>query len=182
MDTAAHIEAILFYRGEPTSVSELAGFLSLDPSKIDDGLTILAERLSGRGIALVREGEMVTLATGAEASELIQKITKEELERDLTKAASETLAIVLYLGPVTRSRVDYIRGVNSAFIMRSLMVRGLIERVQNKKDARVFLYRPTLSLLTHLGVQNVSDLPDYDDTRKSIESFEKEEQNIHGEE
>ena len=67
------------------------------------------------------------------------------------------------------------RGVNSQFIIRNLLIRGLIDRVENPGDARIFLYKPTLALLSHLGVSKVKDLPEYDQVRKEIENFKKTE-------
>ena len=60
------------------------------------------------------------LGTSAEASTLIEKLTKEELNRDLGKASLETLSIIMYQGPIKRSQIDYIRGVNSTFILQKL--------------------------------------------------------------
>jgi segregation and condensation protein B len=91
--------------------------------------------------------------------------------KDLGKAGLETLSIVLYQGPLSRSEIDYIRGVNSQFIMRNLLIRGLVEKVDNPVDRRSFLYKPTLALLGYLGVSTVTDVPDYETVRKNILAF-----------
>jgi segregation and condensation protein B len=111
------------------------------------------------------------LGTSKELSPLIEKLTKDELTRDLGKAGLETLSIVLYQGPLARADIDYIRGVNSQFILRALLIRGLVERIDNPKDARSYLYKPTLDLLSHLGVSKIADLPEYEQVRKDIEGF-----------
>jgi segregation and condensation protein B len=116
-------------------------------------------------------GDMVSLATLPEASDMIDRMVKEEREKELGKAGLETLSIVLYHGPLTRSAVDHIRGVNSTFIIRNLLIRGLVEKVENPKDQRSFLYRPTLDLLRYLGVSRVEDLPSYEETRAELEGF-----------
>jgi segregation and condensation protein B len=113
------------------------------------------------------------LGTAQELSPLIEQLTKEELSRDLGKAGLETLSIILYQGPISRADIDYIRGVNSQFIVRNLLIRGLIERVDNPKDARSFLYKTTLQLLSHLGVSKIEDLPEYQQVRKDIEGFKQ---------
>ncbi len=69
---------------------------------------------------------------------------------------------------------DYIRGVNSQFILRNLLIRGLIERTDNKVDARIFLYKPSLTLLTYLGISKIEDLPEYDAIRKDIKSYKND--------
>jgi segregation and condensation protein B len=89
----------------------------------------------------------------------------------LGKAGLETLAIILYQGPISRADIDYIRGVNSQFIVRNLLIRGLIERVDNPTDARSFLYKTTLDLLSHLGISKIQDLPEYDQVRRDIDGF-----------
>ena len=115
----------------------------------------LDESLKNRGITLVRKDDEVMLGTSAEMSALIEKLTKEELMKDLGKAGLETLSIILYKGPVKRSEIDYIRGVNSAFIIRNLLVRGLVERVNDPKDQRGYLYRPTFDFMAFLGVSKI---------------------------
>ena len=105
---------------------------------------------------------------------MIEELCKEELSRDLGKAGLETLSIVLYRGPITRSGIDYIRGVNSTFILRNLLIRGLVEKIPNPNDQRSFLYRATFDLLSHLGIPRVEDLPEYGNTNESIEKFIEE--------
>src|SRR3989344_4450492 len=131
MELSANIEALLFFRGEPVSKRELAKSLGVKEKEVAEGLSELKEKLAGRGVALLENGEEVELRTAPEASELIETIRREELSRDLGKAGAETLAIILYRNPVTRADIDYIRGVNSTFILRNLLIRGLVERVQN---------------------------------------------------
>ncbi|HEY4498607.1 MAG TPA: SMC-Scp complex subunit ScpB, partial [Candidatus Paceibacterota bacterium] len=121
----------------------------------------------------VRKEDEVMLGTAPELSELIQTLTKEELSKDLGKAGLETLSIILYFGPITRSEIDYIRGVNSTFVLRTLLIRGLIERVQNKADQRSFLYKPTFELLSHLGIKDIQHLPEYKVARNELEAFRK---------
>jgi len=119
----------------------------------------------------VRTNDDVMLGTTKEMSSTIEKLTKEELVRDLGKAGLETLSIVLYQGPISRADIDFIRGVNSQFILRNLLIRGLVERVENPKDARSFLYKTTLSLLAHLGITKIEELPEYSQVRDDIETF-----------
>lgn len=172
MTPEQNIEAILFYRGEPVKRDELGKILKLEESALDEALAKLEVDLSDRGIRLMRVNETVLLGTAPEASELIEQLAKEELSKDIGKAGIETLSTVLYLGPITRSRVDYVRGVNSSFILRNLLVRGLVERITNPDDSRTFLYRPTRDLLAHLGVTRVEELPEYEKTRQALVDFE----------
>ncbi len=176
MDLPQKIEAILFWKAEPVSVKKLASLLNTDTDSIRTGLKELEEKLHGRGITLVQTEDEVTLGTSKDLSSLIESITKEELTRDLGKAGLETLSIILYQGPISRADIDHIRGVSSQFIVRTLLIRGLIERVENSTDARSFLYKPTLELLSHLGTSKIQDLPEYEQVRKDIASFKENQQ------
>ncbi len=160
MNLTAQIEAILFWKAEPVTVADLVGYLARSEAEITEALVTLTTQLAGRGITLVRNGDAVMLGTSPEAGDLIEKLTKDELSRDIGKAGLETLTIVLYRGPVTRAEIDYIRGVNSSFILRNLLVRGLVDKITNPADARSFLYRPTFELLSWLGVKEINELPD----------------------
>ncbi|MEK7650503.1 MAG: SMC-Scp complex subunit ScpB [Patescibacteria group bacterium] len=169
LNLEAQIEAVLFWRAEPISVSKLSQILNKKESEITESLMKLEQSLENRGVSLIRKNEEIMLGTNPEASSLIEKLTKEELSRDLGRASLETLTTILYKQPISRAEIDYIRGVNSSFILRHLMVRGLVERIQNPDDARSFLYRPSFDLLQHLGLKKLEDLPDYDVLTKQLE-------------
>lgn len=176
----AQIEAILFWKGEPVSLKKLAELLSAKPEQIISALTLLKNNLEGRGVALVEKDGEVMLGTTPAVSSLIEKLTKDELSRDLGKAGLETLSIILYQGPITRSEIDYIRGVNSTFILRNLLIRGLVEKVPHEEDARSFKYRVTFETLTHLGVRSIDELPDYQKVRADIAEFKERSTSEHG--
>ncbi|MDP2598408.1 MAG: SMC-Scp complex subunit ScpB [Candidatus Liptonbacteria bacterium] len=171
MDLPQQICAVLFYQAEPISVKRLAGLLKQNEGAIRDSLGALEEILVALGLRLIHNGDEVTLGTAPEAGTLIEMVTKEELSKDLSRAALETLAVVLYKGPVTRSEIDYIRGVNSTFILRNLLVRGLIEKIDNPKDQRSFLYKPTFELLEFMGVAKIEDLPQFSEAMASLQQF-----------
>lgn len=176
MNLSAKIEAILFWKAEPISVKKLASLLDEKVEAVQIGLVELEKSLQGRGVTLVQTDEDVMLGTAKDLSPLIEKLTKDELTRDLGKAGLETLSIILYQGPISRADIDYIRGVNSQFILRALLIRGLVERIDNPADARSYLYKTTLDLLAHLGVSKLQELPEYEAVRKDIETF-KQNQN-----
>ncbi len=175
MELAPKIEAILFWKAEPVSFKKLASLLNADIPAVKTGLQELEASLKGRGITLVQTEDEAMLGTAKEFSPLIEQLTKDELTRDLGKAGLETLSIILYQGPVSRADVDYIRGVNSQFIVRNLLIRGLIERVDNPQDSRSFLYKTTLTLLSHLGISKIQDLPEYEQVRRDIDMFKAKE-------
>ncbi len=180
MSLETEIEAILFWKGEPVGVKELAKFLDAEKSDVEAGIEALQNSLKGRGLALVRNGDEVMLYTAPEKSDLIKKLTKEELSREVSKAGVEVLSLVIYRGPISRRDIDYIRGVNSSYIIRNLMIRGLVEKADSK-DARSFVYLPTFELLAHLGVSKKEDLPDFATVQKDIEGFMSQEQGTQAE-
>lgn len=171
MNLEQQLEALLFFKGEPVKVKELAKLTGEKDEDVRTALISLKENLKGRGITLLLKDEEALLATAPEVSELIEAAKKEELSRDIGKAGLETLSIILYKGPVARSEIDYIRGVNSTFILRNLLIRGLIERVSNPRDQRSFLYRPTFDLLSFLGISNTQELPEFEKVREELETF-----------
>ncbi len=169
MNLDAKIEAILFYENEPIKIKRLAKTLNVREEEVVAGLETLRNRLTG-GIALMTKDDEVALVTPPEASELIEGLIKDSLNSEIGKAALDTLTIVLYYGPIAKAEIDNIRGVNSGFILRNLLVRGLVGRVQNDKDQRSFLYKPTFELLAHLGLKHVDELPEYEELRRSLTS------------
>jgi segregation and condensation protein B len=170
---ATQLESILFFKGEPLSIAEIARLLSISEDDIKTAGQELREHLAQekRGVRLMENGDAFMLATAPEMASRIEKLIKDELERDLGKAGLETLSIVLYYGPITRARVDHIRGVNSSFIIRQLAIRGLVERVENPTDQRSYLYKPTFELLSYLGVTSVSELPEFEHVKQELTAF-----------
>lgn len=179
MTLESKIEALLFWKAEPLAIKELAKILGKNTEEVTVALIHLQNSLAGRGVEIVRKDDEVSLATASGISSLIETLAKEELSKEVGKAGLETLTIILYRGPISRREIDYIRGVNSQFIVRNLLVRDLIEKVPNPKDQRSFLYRPTFTLLSYLGIKEIKDLPEYAEVQAEIELFkqtaEKEE-------
>lgn len=172
MELANAISAILFYYAEPMTIKRLSALLKRTEDEVRGSLPILSEKLAQAGLMLVQNGNEVTIGTAVEASALIESISKDELSKDLSKAALETLAIVLYKGPLTRGEIDYIRGVNSTFILRNLLVRGLVEKVENPADQRSYKYKATFQLLEYMGVGSIDQLPNYHEVLGQLDAFE----------
>ncbi|MBI2052824.1 MAG: SMC-Scp complex subunit ScpB [Candidatus Ryanbacteria bacterium] len=171
MELEKIVEAILFAAGEPVKIKDLVRLTGTKKSELDAALQALRDTLLSRGLRLVEHDDEFTLATAPEVSEIASRIARERLEGDLSRTTLETLTIILWKGKVSRSSIDYIRGVNSAFSLRTLLVRGLIEREQDSKDARVFLYKPTLDLLKYLGISSTKELPHYSDIERELEDY-----------
>lgn len=165
-------EALLFAEGGELPRRKLASLLECSESDLRNALEMLSSRLTGSGLSLIQTDTAISLAVSPETTKAVQDALKRELERDIGDAGLEVLAIVLYSGPSTRARVDYIRGVNSSSTLRNLLARGLLERVGNPEDAREYLYRPTVELLAHLGVKDSKELPKYATIVDELRAFE----------
>jgi len=165
------IESILFWKAEPVKISDLAKILEISVEQVNEAAAALNTSLENRGIGLLNNNNELSLITAAENGPLIEKLLKEELNKELSKAALETLSIILYKGPMKRSEIDYIRGVNSQFIIRNLMIRGLVDKEQNPNDERGFFYKASSDLLNFMGIKSVSEMPEYEKVRTDIDNF-----------
>ncbi len=175
MSLKNNVEAVLFYKTEPYSFSALAKFLGVTEEEARQACSELQTERAQSGLRLVMTDTEVELTTAPEQGELIEKLRKDELAQDIGKAGAETLSIILYRGPLTRIEVDRIRGVNSTFIIRNLLIRGLIEKRDNPKDSRSALYAGTTLLFTHLGITKREELPDFETIMNAIDTFVAEE-------
>lgn len=173
---SSQIEALLFYKGESVTLVFLSTTLGCTLDEVKQGVSDLEERLNktASGMMLITRGDEVMLATNPIMGKIIEALVKEEISRDLGKAGLETLAIVLYRGPIARSEINYLRGVNSNYILRNLLVRGLIEKQEGSSN-RSIIYQPTFELLSYLGISNVKELPEYDVVEHSVEEFKEEQ-------
>lgn len=176
------LEAVLFQQSDPIDRSYLTQVLGVSADELDAAVRVLTETLANRGIRLLQIGEQLELITAPEVSEVVAKVRKAELVKDLGKAGSETLSIILYRGPISRARIEYIRGVHCSFVLRNLLIRGLIERVPNPAQQRSVLYDVTPAFLTHMGVTRKEDLPQYQEMLTQISVFEARQDSVEQEE
>ncbi|PIR97821.1 MAG: SMC-Scp complex subunit ScpB [Candidatus Colwellbacteria bacterium CG10_big_fil_rev_8_21_14_0_10_42_22] len=177
----AQLEALLFLHGEPMSISQIAKILKTDQAKLKKALGEMKDALKNedRGLSIVLHDEKVQLTTSPELSSLLEHLTKEELDTKLTPANLETLSIIAYLGPCSRALIEHIRGVNSSFILRSLTIRGLIERSPDPERSNAYIYQPTFEFLNHMGISTQDDLPKYEKYRDIVKSFFEENGQAH---
>jgi segregation and condensation protein B len=170
----AKIEALLFAHGEPIRISELARLLEVSEEALRNAVAGLREAYRERqaGLVVIRRQDEVALGTRPEFGELLKKILGEEFRQELTEAAVETLAIVAYRGPISRPEIDAIRGVNSAFMVRNLMLRGLLFRERDPQRPQMWLYDITLDCMKMLGLTHREELPDFEKLSKALDSLE----------
>ena len=171
-ELANKAQAFLFSEGGSLALRKLAALLEIKESELNAALDELRNRLEGSGLTLIRSETEATLAIAPESLPAVQKANEAELGRDVGEAGLEVLSIVLYRGPSTRSQIDYIRGVNTSSTIRTLLARGLLMRTGNPEDGREYLYRPTVELLSHLGVRSLEELPNYKEVVAELAAFE----------
>ncbi len=172
-DIVSQLESLLFYKAEPLAITQIASLLGVPKDTVDDASVALAEKLAGRGVRLLRSGNELSLVTAPENAGILAKIAEREIASPLSKAALETLAIIMYRGPITASSIDHIRGVSSHYVLRSLLMRGLIERIETKE--RAYQYTPSFHLLSNLGITDIRQLPEYEAVQAEFSA--KTEQN-----
>ncbi len=171
----AALEALLFIHGEPLGYAKIQAVLGIEKKEDLDALIAQFEgslAADGRGLQLLRDREKVQLATKPEFNGILEQFVKEEVSEDLSPASLEALAIIAYLGPISRARLEYLRGVNSSVILRSLAIRGLVERFQDPEHPTSFLYRPTFDLMKHLGVKEKEALPEFGKFQELLKVFD----------
>ncbi|MBU1119144.1 SMC-Scp complex subunit ScpB [Patescibacteria group bacterium] len=157
------IESLLFAAGKPLSYAALFRLLGEKESVITREVATLAHEYAqdNRGIALIVTRNTVEMVTSPISSKTVSKLKKFEFEEKLSSAALETLAIVVYRGPITRAEVELIRGLNSVYTLRNLSMRGLVKTKQNPLDGRASMYEVTTDFLKHCGITGVKELPEY---------------------
>ena len=165
MNQKSIIESLLFTSGHSLSQKKLAEVSGFSEEEIEKSLKELAMdyEQNSRGLRLIFLDNKVQLVVASESKEAIEKLIKSDFEEDLSQAALETLAIVAYRGPVSRAAIENLRGVNCSFILQSLAIRGLIDKKNNPKDGRSYIYNVTFDFLKHLGLNQIEDLPNYDE-------------------
>ncbi len=165
------VEAILFFTGEAVPIIELARLCDVSTDAIETAYESLAEALKTRGVSVLRNGDTLQLTTHGNVAPLVERLREEELSKDLGKATLETLAIIVYKAPVSKREIDHIRGVNSSYMLRNLMIRGLVERKSARGQEKGYVYAPTTELLGYLGITDTRTLPDQERILKELEVF-----------
>lgn len=163
----ALLEALLFVAPEPVAPTQLATALDLPLTEIESLLDELETQYAQpgleRGIRLFRYRGRVQLTTAPQAAEMVERFLGLDVRSRLSRAALETLAIVLYRQPVTRPQIDSIRGVNSEGVLKNLLLKGLVQEVgRTETPGRPILYSATAECLQYFGLGSLTELPPLD--------------------
>jgi segregation and condensation protein B len=155
------LEAILLVVDEPVTSTLLAQVLEEPATRIEATLLALADEYgrSGRGFELRQVANGWRYYTRGAYASYVERFVLDGQQIRLTQAALETLAVVAYKQPVTRSRVAAIRGVNCDGVIKTLVTRGLVEECGTENESGAHLYRTTRLFLEKVGINSVADLP-----------------------
>ena len=165
----SQILSILFVASKPVSIKELSDAVEVTDEELKKAIAELVAENQTSGIILLAHDNKLQLASNPDNSTVVKRFLSLELREKLTDSALETLAIVLYRQPVSKAEIENIRGVNSQYTLRHLLIRGLIEKIQSPTDRRMQLYKTTLEFMQHLGIKNMADLPDFVELTKAVE-------------
>lgn len=155
----------MFSAAAPVQYSRLAETMGLKTGVIHEMCQALSNEYERRGAGIRMQfwDAKVQLTTAPEASSAVETFLGLEATQKLSRAALETLTIIAYRQPVSRPAIDSIRGVNSEYILRGLISRGLIEETgRADTPGRPILYGTTQEFLLYFGLSSLSDLMPYD--------------------
>lgn len=173
------LEAILFASGESVAIGDIAAALETDSDDVIKTASMLEEKYKEGGITIIRVDDDLQLKTKKEYYEYVRRVTEPKRNAPLSHAALEVLSIVAYKQPVTRSQIDYIRGVDSSSSVSRLVMCGLIEQTgTSDAPGRPSLYSTTKEFLRVFGLQNLGELPDIGELYKELETEESDQLKI----
>ncbi|MEU3608235.1 SMC-Scp complex subunit ScpB [Streptomyces sp. NPDC035033] len=161
-DLKPALEAVLMVVDEPATEERLARVLGRAPHEVADALRELADEYTadGRGFELRRVAGGWRYYTRPDHAAAVEAFVLDGQQARLTQAALETLAVVAYRQPVSRSRVSAVRGVNCDGVMRTLLQRGLVEEAGTEPETGAILYRTTNYFLERMGLRGLDELPE----------------------
>jgi len=170
LEVARTLEALLVVASQPLPAAELAAAADVASEQVEEALEILQQRYSeGRsGIVLEHVAGGYAFRAAAESSEACARLFEKPAEKGLSQAALETLAIVAYLGPVSRPEIARIRGVNVDGVIAGLVERGLVAEGGRDSDFGAIRYRTTPLFERVFGLESLAALPRVDDVGADV--------------
>ena len=157
------LEALLFAHGGEVSFVRLGELAGMTTDEAMTGVRRLARecREARRGLTVIEHDNGCALGTSGEYAEQVAAVGRKEFSEELSRASLETLALIAYRGPLTRAEVEQVRGVQSSFVLRNLLLRGLIERTGESRGELAHRYRVTTDFLAHIGLGSLEELPEF---------------------
>ena len=164
------IEGLLFVSGQGVEIADIAEKLEVKEKQVKDAIDKLKEKYADRGINVITYKTKVQLCSNPKYADDIASVLNPIKEKQLTKAALETMAIIAYKQPITKPEVEQVRGVDSGYAIQILLDFKLIE-VVGRKDAigKPLLYGTTEEFLKRFELQSIEELPEYEELLERIQ-------------
>lgn len=154
------IESLLFVSDGPLEVRRLQQVLEVENDSLDQAISTLVDEYRSRGLRLLRHRDALQLVTAPESAPYVEKLLGVQQSSKLSPAALETLAIIAYEQPVTRARVEAVRGVNCDRAMATLLTRGLVCEVGRLDSVgRPVLFGTTTDFMHYFGLETLQQMP-----------------------
>ena len=161
------VESLLFVSGEPIKILRLAKIAGVSGAEIENAVMALQNDYGkNRGFFIIKKGDEAQMTSQPENADYVSKLIKAEVQDNLSQSALEVLSIIAYRSPISRAGIEAIRGVNSTFTLRTLLMRGMLEREENPTDNRSYIYRISFEFLKKMGIEKIEDLPDWKELSK----------------
>ena len=172
------LEALLMVADEPLGEATLAAAVDHPQEAVAEALDALVAEYdaTGRGFELRHVAGGWRYYTREAFAPVVEQFVLEGQQARLTQAALETLAVVAYQQPVSRSRVSAIRGVNVDGVMRTLLTRGLVAEAGHDQETGAHLYRTTSYFLERIGVSGLDELPELAPFLPGVDDFDDEQE------
>ena len=179
-ELAPSLEAVLMVADEPLDATSLATAVGYPVGEVVEALNALVVEYdeSGRGFELRNVAGGWRYYTREAFAPVVERFVLDGQQARLTQAALETLAVVAYKQPVSRSRVSAIRGVNVDGVMRTLLTRGLVEEAGTDHETGAHLYRTSSYFLERIGVSSLDDLPELAPLLPGMDDFDDEQEAV----
>ena len=183
VDLRPGLEAVLMIAEAPLDHLTLAQAVGHPPAEVEAALIELAAEYTeqGRGFELRELAGGWRFYSREEFAEVVSKFVLEGQQAKLSQAALETLSVVAYRQPVSRSRISAIRGVNVDSVMRTLVTRGLIVELGNDAETGAILYGTTNYFLERMGLGSIEELPELAPMLPELDDLEVELERVAGE-
>lgn len=157
-----YLESILLVSDKAISIKDLAEKLEIEKDEVKALVEKLEEKFNREesGIHISRSLDKIQFTTNPISEPFVKNFIKQELNNNLSDASLETLTVIAYRGPITKSELEQIRGVNCGMILRNLLIKGLIDTEYDKEKISD-IYIVTNDFFKYLGINNAKELPDY---------------------